>query len=71
MSVQNNRGANERVSKGRFHDVDEVKAWAMARQQRAAFFQAKALRLKFLAQQRAESARAGSLAAGHQGHAAA
>ncbi|MEQ8652932.1 MAG: hypothetical protein RIC87_10750 [Kiloniellales bacterium] len=51
--------ARSRVSKGRYHDVDEVRAWAMAREQRAAFFKARALRkLWVLQQQQVNSARA-------------
>lgn len=56
MSAQINAAYPPRVSKGRFHDVDEVKAWAMAREQRAAFFKAKALRLRYHSEQRVKAA---------------
>lgn len=59
MREQGNSLAGQRVSKGRYHDVDEVRAWAMAREQRAAFFKARALRkLWVLQQQQVNSARA-------------
>ncbi len=52
MRDQQNSHRVQRVSKGRFHDVDEVRAWAMAREQRAAFFKARVLRKLWLQQQK-------------------